>query len=80
MCILLKLNYARFGVSNLVFSKVMEENSLGGRLDSLGTGRVKLLQTELVDMLTLQLHVSFFIIYVSELVTSFSHICFCMNN
>ena len=42
MCILLNLNYAKFGVSNLFFSKVMEEKPLGGRLDSppLGTGRV----------------------------------------
>ena len=42
MCILLKLDYAKFGVSNLFFSKVIEEKSLGGRLDPpLGKGRVK---------------------------------------
>ena len=46
MCILLKLDYAKFGVSNLFFfSKVIEEKPLGDRLDapppSLGKGRVK---------------------------------------
>ena len=41
MCILLKLNYAKFGVSNLFFSKGIEEKPLGGRLDPLGTGRIK---------------------------------------
>ena len=30
MCILLKLDYAKFGVSNLFFSKVIEEKPLGG--------------------------------------------------
>ena len=30
MCILLKLNYAKFGVSNLFFSKDIEEKPLGG--------------------------------------------------
>ena len=34
MCILLKLDYAKFGVSNLFFSKVIKEKPLGGRLDS----------------------------------------------
>ena len=34
MCILLKLDYAKFGASNLFFSKVIEENPLGDRLDS----------------------------------------------
>ena len=29
MCILFKLNYAKFGVSNFFFSKVMEEKPLG---------------------------------------------------
>ena len=29
MCILLKLIYAKFGVSNLFFAKVIEENPLG---------------------------------------------------
>ena len=36
MCILLKLNYAKFSVSKLFFSKVMEEKPLGRRLDPLG--------------------------------------------
>ena len=35
MCILLKLDYAKFGVSNLFFSKVIEEKHLGGWLDPL---------------------------------------------
>ena len=30
MCILLKLDYAKFGVSNLILSKVIEEKLLGG--------------------------------------------------
>ena len=29
MCILLKLNYAKFGVSNLFFSEVIEEEPWG---------------------------------------------------
>ena len=33
MCILLKLNYPKFGVSNLFFSKVIEEKLLGGQLE-----------------------------------------------
>ena len=33
MCMLLKLDYAKFGVSNLFFSKVSEEKPLGVRLD-----------------------------------------------
>ena len=33
MCILLKLDYAKFGVSNLFYSKVIEEKPFGGRLD-----------------------------------------------
>ena len=33
MCILLKLHYAKFGVSRLFCSKVIEEKPLGGRLD-----------------------------------------------
>ena len=43
MCILLKLDYAKFGVSNVFFSKVIEEKLLGGRLDPppLGKGRVE---------------------------------------
>ena len=35
MCILLKFDYAKFGVSNLCFSKVIEEKPMGGRLDPL---------------------------------------------
>ena len=34
MCILLKFNYAKFGVPNLFFSKVIEEKPLGGLLDT----------------------------------------------
>ena len=34
MCILLKLHYAKFDLSNLFCSKVIEEKPLGGRLDS----------------------------------------------
>ena len=33
MCILLKFDYAKFGVSNLCFSEVIEEKPLGARLD-----------------------------------------------
>ena len=33
MCILFKLHYAKFGVSNLFFSKVIKEKPLGGRLE-----------------------------------------------
>ena len=33
MCILSKLHYAKFSVSNLCFSKVIEEKPLWGRLD-----------------------------------------------
>ena len=36
MCILSKLNYANFGVSNLFFSKVMEEKPLGSARPPLG--------------------------------------------
>ena len=39
MCILLKLNCAKFGVSNLFFSKVIEEKPLGVG-STPGTGRV----------------------------------------
>ena len=38
---LLKLHYAKFDVSRLFRSKVIEEKPLGGRLDPLGKGRVK---------------------------------------
>ena len=37
MCVLLKLDYAKSGVSNLFLSKVIKEKSLG---DPLGKGRV----------------------------------------
>ena len=43
MCILLKSDYAKFGVSNLFFSKVIEEKPLMGRFAAPpppGTGRV----------------------------------------
>ena len=33
MCILLEFHYAKFDVSRLFCSKVIEEKSLGGRLD-----------------------------------------------
>ena len=38
MCILLKLNYAKCSVSDLFFSKVIEERPMGARPP--GTGRV----------------------------------------
>ena len=45
MCILLKLDCAKFGVCNLFFKKVIEEKPLGGWLDPppplLSKGRVK---------------------------------------
>ena len=41
MCILLKLDDAKFGVSDLCCSKGIEEKPLGGRLDPPGTRRVK---------------------------------------
>ena len=41
MCILLKIDDAKFGASNLFFSKVTEEKSLEVWLDPLDTGRVK---------------------------------------
>ena len=44
MCLLLKLDYAKFGVSNLFSSKVIKEKLFllrGGWLDPLGKGRVK---------------------------------------
>ena len=34
MCILLKLHYAKFAVSDLLSSNVIGEKPLGGRLDS----------------------------------------------
>ena len=41
MCLLLKLHYAKFNVSRLFCSKVIEEKPLGGRLETpLGKGRV----------------------------------------
>ena len=43
MCILLKLHYAKFDVSGLFYSKVIEEKPLGvGSTPPLGKGRVKL--------------------------------------
>ena len=42
MCILLQLDCAKFGVSNLFLSKVIEKKPLGGLAPSpLGKGRVK---------------------------------------
>ena len=41
MCKLLKLHYAKFGVSNLLVSKVIEEKPLGVRSTPLGKGRVQ---------------------------------------
>ena len=42
MCRLFKLDYAKFGVSNLFFSKVIEEKPMGGLArPPLCTGRVK---------------------------------------
>ena len=45
MCILLKLNYAKFGVANLFFFQKISK-TFGGRLDPLGKGRVKKLRCE----------------------------------
>ena len=45
MCILLKLDYAKFGVSTLFLSKVIEEKTLGDRHDSLVKQRLKILGT-----------------------------------
>ena len=54
MCILLKLHYAKFDVSSLFCSKVIEEKPLGvggGRLDSpLGKGRVKARDLEIPNI------------------------------
>ena len=51
MCILLKIDYAKFGVSNLFFQKVIEERPLGGGVGSipppLGKGRVSVLKCPL---------------------------------
>ena len=43
MCILLKFDYAKFGVSNLRLSNVIKEKPLGNWLEPppFGTGRVK---------------------------------------
>ena len=41
MCILVKLHYAKFDVSRLFCSKVIEEKPLGGWLDPPGKGRVE---------------------------------------
>ena len=41
MCILLKLHYAKFDVSRLLCSKVIEEKPLGVGSTPLGKGRVK---------------------------------------
>ena len=51
MRMLLKFDYAKFGVSDLCFSKVIEEKLLGGRLKPplLGTGRVNGIQIQFVS-------------------------------
>ena len=41
MCILLKIDYAKFGVSNLFFQKVIEEKPLGGGVGSIPSPLVK---------------------------------------
>ena len=50
MCILLKLDYAKFGVFNLFFQKLSKKHLWGGRLDPhprrLGKGRVKAAKVE----------------------------------
>ena len=40
MCFLMKLDYGKFRVSDLLFSKVIEENSVGVGSIPLGKGRV----------------------------------------
>ena len=42
MCILLKLDYAKFGVSNLFCSKVTEKKTFGGRPPQEGFNLVQL--------------------------------------
>ena len=41
MCILLNLDCAKFGVSDIFFSKVIEENPFRGRLDPHRLGKEK---------------------------------------
>ena len=41
MCILLKLHYAKFDVSRVYCSKVIEEKPMGVRLDPLGRKGLK---------------------------------------
>ena len=43
MCILLKFDYAKFGVSNLLFSKVIERKPLGWGGGRLGKEMVNVL-------------------------------------
>ena len=44
MCILLKLDYSKFGVSNLFFQKLSKKNLWGVGSSPLGKGRVKTIQ------------------------------------
>ena len=53
MCILLKLDYAKFGVSNLFFSKVIEEKLLGVGSTPLGTGSVNVYENKIMMNRTL---------------------------
>ena len=46
MCILLKLHYAKFDVSRLLCSKVIEEKPLGWARPPLGKGRVKITSSQ----------------------------------
>ena len=53
MCILLKLDYAKFGVFNLFFTKVIEEKPMGGGGGSarplpLGKRRVKFMSPSIL--------------------------------
>ena len=47
MCMLLKLHYAKFDVSRLFLSNVIQEKPLGFGSTSLGTRRVKIILREL---------------------------------
>ena len=56
MCILLKLDYAKFGVSNLFFQKLSKKNLWGSARPPpppLGKGRVKLSRYYLVSVSSL---------------------------
>ena len=67
MCKLLKLHYAKFDVSSLFCSKVIEEKPLGCRLDPpFGKGRVK---EQHHWTATIQLNISDCKVYPSELLS-----------